>query len=297
VGVNGKGGVLKTESPGPGASGPSTPVGTDGDDKRVRNDAFVFGHPSGSKYRSTNEFILHLLWMISDDTHDYRLCTCKLCPSYLKFGLRQQQTPSAKPQTTTSKFASPLPRPQPPTVPTTSYTTSSTPRPPAHSDSEDLPPDLDVPPRSSMKHKHKHREEGGGGGTGSRDKEGKYKKKYRDLKRKIGELEQENQNLMATWGESKRKIARLKFERSIILERMEKIPDLTGGKAEIDEETMSTSTTSRTPSPTPHSHHTNHHRTSHHPTAYAPTQQPPQHIPVIVMPSKTADKKKKVKGP
>ncbi|KAI8799669.1 hypothetical protein BJ742DRAFT_745895 [Cladochytrium replicatum] len=66
------------------AAGISTGGELPKDAGRIRTDAFLYGHPSGSKYRSTNEFLPHLLWLIEDDSHDYRNCTCKLCPTYAK---------------------------------------------------------------------------------------------------------------------------------------------------------------------------------------------------------------------
>ncbi|KAI8609030.1 hypothetical protein BC830DRAFT_1152693 [Chytriomyces sp. MP71] len=42
-----------------------------------RWDSYLFGHPSGKRYRSPNEFIPHLAWMCSSDS--LRACFCKPC--------------------------------------------------------------------------------------------------------------------------------------------------------------------------------------------------------------------------
>ncbi|KAI8818232.1 uncharacterized protein EV422DRAFT_195119 [Fimicolochytrium jonesii] len=55
-------------------------------ESRFRADAFIFGHPSGSKYRSTNEFTPHLEWLVTDDTHDHKNCPCKLCTNFTRSG-------------------------------------------------------------------------------------------------------------------------------------------------------------------------------------------------------------------
>ncbi|KAK9467145.1 hypothetical protein V1512DRAFT_247403 [Lipomyces arxii] len=40
---------------------------------------YMFGHPSGRKYRTTYEFLPHLLWLATDGTHDRSRCECELC--------------------------------------------------------------------------------------------------------------------------------------------------------------------------------------------------------------------------
>lgn len=50
-----------------------------GADKKYRTDSYLFGHPSGARYRSLNEFMPHLLWLACNTTHDVSKCTCKLC--------------------------------------------------------------------------------------------------------------------------------------------------------------------------------------------------------------------------
>lgn len=50
-----------------------------GTEKKHRTDMYLFGHPSGGRFRSTNEFLPHLLWLASDLTHDTSKCPCKLC--------------------------------------------------------------------------------------------------------------------------------------------------------------------------------------------------------------------------
>ncbi|KAJ3296127.1 hypothetical protein HDU79_007553 [Rhizoclosmatium sp. JEL0117] len=46
-----------------------------------RWDAYLFGHPSGKKYRSPNEFVPHLKWMAVADLE--RACLCKCCDGRL----------------------------------------------------------------------------------------------------------------------------------------------------------------------------------------------------------------------
>ena len=46
-----------------------------------RQDAYLYGHPSGRKkrYRSPADFFPHLLWLVTDETGDRNNCSCKLC--------------------------------------------------------------------------------------------------------------------------------------------------------------------------------------------------------------------------
>ncbi|KAJ3127734.1 hypothetical protein HK098_005851 [Nowakowskiella sp. JEL0407] len=75
-----------------------------------RTDLYIFGHPSGKKYRSVPEFIPHLKWLASDPTLNRERCECKLCKSYngSKF-VRPSQTPktSQKRKTDASSSTSP----------------------------------------------------------------------------------------------------------------------------------------------------------------------------------------------
>ncbi|KAI8819962.1 uncharacterized protein EV422DRAFT_568407 [Fimicolochytrium jonesii] len=54
------------------------------DGKLQRPDPYLFGHPSGSKFRSSPEFYPHLTWLVLSDNHDPAECTCKYCPSWAK---------------------------------------------------------------------------------------------------------------------------------------------------------------------------------------------------------------------
>ncbi|KAJ3031843.1 hypothetical protein HDV00_008116 [Rhizophlyctis rosea] len=311
-------------------SGLETPVKVEGEeDKRIRNDAFVFGHPSGSKYRSTNEFILHLLWMINDDTHDHKNCTCKLCPAYCKSGgrptskqakiaLESLQVPSGTGKRSGvdtpndagsgSRFASPLPpaemgRDGMGSVGRSNGSSSHGAAGSAAGSSHRAPPqtsythndsDSDVPApghKSSKTGKRKHGE--------GKDKESKYKKKCQNLKRKMEEAEQENETLLKSFESSKRKIQRLKFETRLILDKMDKMTELGGKRANGEDATSpsassdsdSASSSSPRHNPSPYTHHPNR-PTAYAPPSYAPppSQQPP--IPVIVMPAKPPIKKK-----
>ena len=46
-----------------------------------RQDAYLYGHPSGRKkrYRSPADFFPHLLWLVTDESGDRNNCSCKLC--------------------------------------------------------------------------------------------------------------------------------------------------------------------------------------------------------------------------
>ncbi|KAJ3068388.1 hypothetical protein HDU98_008416 [Podochytrium sp. JEL0797] len=46
-----------------------------------RWDSYLFGHPSGKKYRSPNEFLPHLKWLVAGDIN--RACLCKFCDGVL----------------------------------------------------------------------------------------------------------------------------------------------------------------------------------------------------------------------
>ncbi|RPA94699.1 hypothetical protein L873DRAFT_1792783 [Choiromyces venosus 120613-1] len=44
-----------------------------------RRDTYLYGHPSGHKFRSPNEFQPHYLWMACDPPKDWKNCRCRLC--------------------------------------------------------------------------------------------------------------------------------------------------------------------------------------------------------------------------
>ncbi|KAJ3152730.1 hypothetical protein HDU86_005485 [Geranomyces michiganensis] len=52
-------------------------------------DPYLFGHPTGSKFRSMPEFAPHLEWLVSDPSHDYANCLCKYCPRMVPRGSKQ----------------------------------------------------------------------------------------------------------------------------------------------------------------------------------------------------------------
>ncbi|RUS26137.1 hypothetical protein BC938DRAFT_471187, partial [Jimgerdemannia flammicorona] len=54
----------------------------------ARGDPYLYGHPIGTKYRSTLEFIPHLLWLENDPYHNYENCACCLCPRLVEAGIR-----------------------------------------------------------------------------------------------------------------------------------------------------------------------------------------------------------------
>lgn len=51
-----------------------------GEGKKPRTDMYLWGHPRGGRFRSTNEFIPHLIWLATDKSHDVKNCGCRLCP-------------------------------------------------------------------------------------------------------------------------------------------------------------------------------------------------------------------------
>ncbi|RKP02164.1 hypothetical protein CXG81DRAFT_18135 [Caulochytrium protostelioides] len=61
--------------------GVTSPLSAGGDDDAT---AFVFGHPSGLNYKTINDFLPHVEWLVQDATHDHALCRCVLCPHYLQ---------------------------------------------------------------------------------------------------------------------------------------------------------------------------------------------------------------------
>ncbi|GAO46731.1 hypothetical protein G7K_0953-t1 [Saitoella complicata NRRL Y-17804] len=52
--------------------------------KDERTDRYIFGHPTGGRYRSPNEFKVHVLWLASNEEHDYDDCPCKCCKAAMK---------------------------------------------------------------------------------------------------------------------------------------------------------------------------------------------------------------------
>ncbi|KAK9449595.1 uncharacterized protein V1518DRAFT_266656 [Limtongia smithiae] len=48
-------------------------------DGPMRVDVYLYGHPSGGRFRSPNEFVPHLLWLLSDVSRDRDNCGCCLC--------------------------------------------------------------------------------------------------------------------------------------------------------------------------------------------------------------------------
>ncbi|RUP48465.1 hypothetical protein BC936DRAFT_144526 [Jimgerdemannia flammicorona] len=50
----------------------------------ARRDTYLFGHPTGQRFRSPNEFLPHLVWLATVASRDPRDCTCKYCPSLVR---------------------------------------------------------------------------------------------------------------------------------------------------------------------------------------------------------------------
>ncbi|KAJ1558627.1 hypothetical protein HK096_008778 [Nowakowskiella sp. JEL0078] len=44
-----------------------------------RHDTYIFGHPSGRRFRSAQEFVPHLKWLASDPKLNSKNCNCKYC--------------------------------------------------------------------------------------------------------------------------------------------------------------------------------------------------------------------------
>ncbi|KAK9315856.1 hypothetical protein V1522DRAFT_365770 [Lipomyces starkeyi] len=53
-----------------------------------RHDTYIFGHPSGRKFRRPHEFVPHALWMATNPDHDRSQCKCDLC-SVKSMGLQR----------------------------------------------------------------------------------------------------------------------------------------------------------------------------------------------------------------
>ncbi|KND03731.1 hypothetical protein, variant [Spizellomyces punctatus DAOM BR117] len=216
--------------------------------EKFRADAFIFGHPSGSKYRSTNEFTPHLLWLVNDDSHDHRNCPCKLCSNFLKSGgkcfpkgkgtslgpvtpstslksrsqsVKHDIEPSPLTIASVSRTASPLVLPeakkQTPRIDDVwemDYKSSARTSPnPASRDGTDS--DDEGASIKARKTKHKRSKESGV------YSDAKYKKKYRELKRKIHEIEEENSKMIEEYDVTKKRLSRLRFERGLLYERLQ----------------------------------------------------------------------------
>ncbi|KAK9241335.1 hypothetical protein V1525DRAFT_368464 [Lipomyces kononenkoae] len=52
------------------------------------HDTYIFGHPSGRKFRHPYEFVPHAIWMATNRDHDRSQCTCELC-SVKSMGLQR----------------------------------------------------------------------------------------------------------------------------------------------------------------------------------------------------------------
>ncbi|KAA8893865.1 hypothetical protein FN846DRAFT_754278, partial [Sphaerosporella brunnea] len=69
-------------------------------DGAKRTDTYLFGHPSGGRFRSTNEFIPHLIHLFAIDpanqsplVESHKICPCCLC----KTGAKESRTPARTP--------------------------------------------------------------------------------------------------------------------------------------------------------------------------------------------------------
>lgn len=66
-----------------------------------RQDAYLYGHPSGRKkrYRSPADFFPHLLWLVTDESSDRNNCSCKLCsPEELQNDEKPTTSRNARPE-------------------------------------------------------------------------------------------------------------------------------------------------------------------------------------------------------
>ncbi|KAJ3280826.1 hypothetical protein HK104_000386 [Borealophlyctis nickersoniae] len=77
-------------------------------------DQYLFGHPSGSRFRSVNEFVPHLRWLVEDASHNYSNCACKYCGAYARrLGLHGASTvtPKKRPLQSAEKSKAPATSP------------------------------------------------------------------------------------------------------------------------------------------------------------------------------------------
>ncbi|KAJ3276494.1 hypothetical protein HK104_003655, partial [Borealophlyctis nickersoniae] len=84
---------------------------------------------------------------------------------------------------------------------------------PHPSDASPAPSESEGESRSRRSHKHKQKKASKDSSERDAHAEMKYKKKYKELKRKIHEVEEENMRLQEEYDRSKKKIARLKVEK------------------------------------------------------------------------------------
>jgi hypothetical protein len=54
------------------------------DTKGLRVDPYVFGHPSGRRFRSVNEMVPHMIWLYTDSSRKHSNCKCLYCPLVVK---------------------------------------------------------------------------------------------------------------------------------------------------------------------------------------------------------------------
>ncbi|KAJ3159394.1 hypothetical protein HDU86_001712 [Geranomyces michiganensis] len=251
-------------SPAPGEGTP-TPLKKEGDGKKSgtktskpRADAYIFGHPSGSKFRSTTEFMPHLAWLVSDETHKASNCLCKLCQNWTKAGgkpfargkviapsantIVPTSTPTSAPNPVTSPTI-PSPREAPTArkkTPTKLQSLLSDEPAPPRDPSETREPDYAPPPSSGLHtpqpvsrpesdvdNREDHEAKAGRPLQSKSKKDDRgdpladanYKKKYRELKHKIGEVEEETDKLEQEYAIAKKRLSRLKFERQYVVRR------------------------------------------------------------------------------
>ncbi|KAJ3147478.1 hypothetical protein HDU89_005301 [Geranomyces variabilis] len=248
-------GTPGTASPAPGDS-----VRKEGEGKKPatksskpRADAYIFGHPSGSKFRSTTEFMPHLAWLVSDETHKANNCLCKLCQNWIKAGGKpfargKAIAPGGSIVVTSNTAVSASATVTSPTIPSPREPSIARKKAPAKlqsllSDDPAPPPDTTetrewdyAPPSSELNtpqpvsHPESevdtHEEEEKKAERPSHSKPRKddrndlladanYKKKYRELKHKIGEVEEETDKLEQEYVIAKKRLSRLKFERQL----------------------------------------------------------------------------------
>ncbi|KAI8810419.1 hypothetical protein BJ742DRAFT_888419 [Cladochytrium replicatum] len=220
------------------AAGISTGGELPKDAGRIRTDAFLYGHPSGSKYRSTNEFLPHLLWLIEDDSHDYRNCTCKLCPAYAKswgYVVKKARAPgdpvpgplSATRKSFLNQKAN-APKEESPNATTPEPSTPSTSKKrknssPSRNSRSRRGNQSEVRPPPAGLYSHEPDDDVIYGGTGPSDAEDRQQDsgKVVNLKRKIDSVEQENESMREQLNRARQKILILRYERSFLFKKLE----------------------------------------------------------------------------
>ena len=64
---------------------------------QARKDAYLYGHPSGGKFRSINEFLPHAIWLATSTTRDREECGCRFCGNAPSRRPANSRTPGGTP--------------------------------------------------------------------------------------------------------------------------------------------------------------------------------------------------------